>query len=44
MGSELGEGERHHQFEVLRRAHYGGEAEALRKARELLKAEMDEDE
>ena len=35
--------ERHHAFELMRRAHYGGEAEALRKARELLKAEMDDD-
>lgn len=34
--------ERHHHFELMRRAHYGGEAEAIRKARELLKKEMEE--
>ncbi len=39
-GGEVDEAERHHQFELMRRAHYGGEAEAIRKAKELLKAEL----
>ncbi len=43
-GCAVGPGDRHRVFDMRRKAHYGGEAEALRKAKALLAAEMDEDE